>query len=219
MICARVKLELRPGPAWGFPLLTTPLQGGSSPLPHPNSLHWLLSTRDSPRANVTPSCHRHRGSTCRFIRLRTSVCPLFHNGSGFMCMCAGGRREGRREWQGSDLADREIATRFQWPACSQPSPDRRANWLLSYLQSNAAELTCPAPEAPPTRNHLFIYFLFTLDSPLRYAISFSKALVTNCTHPRAQQTLWWPAALVIFFSLFYLVQTVDVKEHVIDTCL
>lgn len=62
-----------------------------------------------------------------------------------------GRRQakgGWGGWQGSDLSDREIATWFKWLACSRQSLDRRVNWLLSYLQSNAAALTCPTQPRP-----------------------------------------------------------------------
>lgn len=77
-----------------------------------------------------------------------------------------GWRQVGEGWQGSDLSDREIATWFKWLACSRQSLDRRVNWLFSYLQSNAAALTCPTQPRPDLSLSLSLPYICYVSLPL-----------------------------------------------------
>lgn len=85
-----------------------------------------------------------------------------------MTRAEGGGEWGGGGWQGSDLSDREIATWFKWLACSRQSLDRRVNWLLSYLQSSAAALTCPTQPRADLSPSLCPIFAMSLSPSLTH---------------------------------------------------
>lgn len=164
--------------------------GFSSPLSSSPLLSSPLLTWDSEISSSHSACpYSQQGGTCHFTCVH--VCLSLRNTQWWeqrrnLCVCVCVVAEGG---QGSDLSDREIATWFKWLACSRQSLDRRVNWLLAYLQSNATALTHPTQPRP----HLSL-FLSALYLPCLSLFLF-LSILSSITHTRPRilvySPLWW----------------------------
>lgn len=171
-------------------------------------------TWDSEISSSHSACpYSQQGGTCHFtcVHVCVHVCACMHVSLSAQHTM---RRAGGGGWQGSDLSDREIATWFKWLACSRQSLDQRVNWLLSYLQSNAAELTCPTQPRPDLTLSLSLSFcpIFAMSPSFTHPHTHLGALInameTSTDRSCYEHAVFWNMSsgegrVVCLFVLFF----------------